>query len=159
MLSCGFLPIFSEVSGPIWFAIVGKSSEGVAEGQVCKNFLIGQEIRKLQFWGSPVDVAAREGHSMLASCKLKLARWRCCHRCGGIAVGHAALQVETCIKRELDLNHGLPGSLLARAWYCRNAAHLLNLTFLPAASACRSMSYISSFSPPPSPSFKKVIYR
>ena len=29
MLSCGFPPIFSEVSGPIWFPIVGKLSEGV----------------------------------------------------------------------------------------------------------------------------------
>ena len=40
MHSCGLPAIFSEVSGPIWFAIVGKSSEGVAEGQVCKIFLI-----------------------------------------------------------------------------------------------------------------------
>ena len=32
-------------------------------------------------------------------------------------------------KGELDFNHGLPGSLLARAWYCRNATHLLN--FIP----------------------------
>ena len=46
MLWRGFLPIFSEVSGLIWFEIVGKSSEGVGEGQVCENFFIGQEIRK-----------------------------------------------------------------------------------------------------------------
>ena len=46
MLRRGFFPIFSQMSGPIWFSIVGKSSEGVREGQVCKIFLIGQEIRK-----------------------------------------------------------------------------------------------------------------
>ena len=46
MLRRGLPPIFSQVSGPIWFAIVGKSSEGVRDGQVCKIFWIGQEIRK-----------------------------------------------------------------------------------------------------------------
>ena len=35
MLSCGFFSIFSQVFELIRFAMVEKSSEGVAEGQVC----------------------------------------------------------------------------------------------------------------------------
>ena len=83
------------------------------------NFFDWSRNKEITIWGSPVDVAARERRAFCLSPppqrenELTLARQRCRRR---------ALQVSTCNKRSVVF----PGSLLACAWYCRKATHLLN---------------------------------